>query len=279
MSRLLCIALAVLPIASAQSVLQPDVRDIVRRSVQRDAVNFQRFRNYTFQENTEETRYDKEGRATSTKTETADILMLAGQPYTRLIAHDGRPLSEKEERKEQEKLDKELAKRLKDPEKQKAEFEKERAEDRRFFQEIPDAFDFTLLGEETVDGLPVWKIRAEPKPGYKPREKDAGIFKKVRATVWIDQGEYQWVKADVEVIETISWGLFVLRIPPGAKISFLQTRVNAEVWLPKEVRIRADARLGLLKTFRMGFEIAYSNYRKFQSESQVVGAEEVPTVP
>jgi len=269
MTRVLWIALALLPLASAQNAT-----DIVRRSVERDAENFRRFANYTFQETSVEERYDKQGRLTSTESETEEILMLAGQPYRRLIARDGKPLSEKEERKEQEKLDKELAKRLKNPEKQRAEFEKERAEDRRFFGEIPDAFDLTLLGEERVDGLPVWKIRAEPKPGYKPRDRRANVFQKVRGTVWIDKSEYQWVKADVEVIETISWGLFILRIPPGATISFSQTRVNDEVWLPRAAHIRADARLGLLKTFRMGFDLAYSNYRKFQSESQVVGAVE-----
>jgi hypothetical protein len=271
MTRLLWLAVALLPAASAQNVT-----DIVRRSVERDAVNFQRFRNYTFQETTEETRYDRRGRVSSTRAETVEILMLAGRPYTRPIARDGKPLPARQEHREQEKLDKELAKRLKNPEKQLADFEKERAEDRRFFREIPDAFDLTLLGEESVDGLPVWKIRAEPKAGYKPREKRANVFQKVRATIWIDQGEYQWVKAEVEVIETISWGLFVLRIPPGATISFSQTRVNSEVWLPKELRIRADARLGLLKTFRLGFEAAYSNYRKFQSESQVVDVREAP---
>ena len=269
--RLLWTTIALLSVASAQNAT-----DIVRRSVERDAVNFQRFRNYTFQESTLETRYDRRGGVRSAKRETVEILMLAGRPYTRLIARDGTPLAAKEERKEQEKLDKELAKRLKDPAKQLAEFEKERAGDRRFFQEIPDAFDLTLLGEEKIDGLAVWKIRAEPRSGYKPREKRANVFQKVRATLWIDQAEYQWVKADVEVIETISWGLFVLRIPPGATVSFSQTRVNDEVWLPRAARIRADARLGLLKTFRVGFEAAYSNYRKFQSESQVVSAEEAP---
>ena len=271
MTRLLWLALALAPVVKAQ-----DVVEIVRRSVERDAANFERFRDYAFEETTEQTRYDKQGRATSTETETVEVLMLAGRPYTRLLARDGKPLSTKDERKEREKLDKELEKRSKDSEKGRKKFEQERAEERRFFREIPDAFDFTLLGEETVEGLAVWKIRADPKPGYKPREKRANVLQKLRATMWIDQAGYQWVKAEIGVIETISWGLFVLRIPPGATISFSQMRVNNEVWLPKEARIRADARLGLLKTFRVGFEVAYSNYRKFQAESQVVGAEEVP---
>jgi len=272
MTRALCMAATVLVVANAQSA-----DDIVRRSIERDAGNFQRFRDYTFQETTEESRYDKHGAVTSMESETVEVLMLAGRPYTRLIARDGRPLTEKDARKEQEKLDKELEKRLKDPEKQNAKFEQERAEERRFLREIPEAFDLTLAGVEAIDGLPVWKIHAEPKPGYKPHERRAGVFKRLRADIWIDQADYQWVKADVDVIETISWGLFVLRIPPGAKISFSQTRVNDEVWLPKEARIRADARLGLLKTFRVGVNIGYSDYRKFQSESQIIGVQEIPT--
>jgi hypothetical protein len=260
MTRKLSLILALISVGYAQSV-----EDIVRRSVERDAANFERYRNYTFQATTEETRYDKQGRMTSVESETVEVLMLAGRPYERIIARDGNPLSAKDERKEQEKLDKELEKRLKNKEKDLAKFEKERAEERRFLREIPEAFNFTLLGQDTVDGLPVWKIRAEPKPGYKPRDGRADVFQKVRATIWIDQAEYQWVKTDVEVIQTISWGLFILRIPPGATISFTQTRVNDEVWLPRQIRIRADARLGLLKTFRRGLEIAYGNYRRFQA--------------
>lgn len=270
MPRWFSIALFVLLPAGAQ-----DANEIIRRSVERDAANFQRFRDYTFQQTTERRRYDRQGRVSSTETETFEVLILAGYPYERLIARDGRPLSEKEERKEAEKLDKELAKRLKDPARNLAQFEKDRAEQRRFIREIPEAFTFTLLGEETADGLPVWKIHAEPRPGYKPRDRRAKVFPRIRGDLWIDQSEYQWVKAEVRVIDTISWGLFLLRIPAGATITFSQTRVNNEVWLPKQIGLRADARLGLLKTFRVGLEIAYSNYRKFRSESQVVGAEEV----
>lgn len=273
MTRALSLALALVLIGNAQPV-----EDIVRRSVERDAANFARYRNYTFQETTEETHYDKQRRMTSVESETEDVLILAGRPYSRLIARDGRPLSDKDQRKEQEKLDKELEKRLKSAEKDVAKFEKERAEERRFLREIPDAFNFTLLGQDTVDGLPVWKVHAEPRPGYKPRDGRADVFKKVRGTIWIDQAEYQWVKAEIEVIQTISWGLFILRIPPGATISFTQTRINDEVWLPKQARIRADARVGLLKTFRMGLNIAYGNYRRFQAESKVVDVGEVPPV-
>ncbi len=252
-----------------------DPREIVRKSVERDASNFARFKDYTFKNLYEEKRLDKSGNVSSRETALTDVMMLGGRPYERVLERDGKPLSEKDERKEQEKLDKEAEKRAKETDRDRAKYEKERQEDRRFAREVPDAFDFTLLGEELRDGLPVWKIQAEPKPGFKPKDGRADILKKVRGTIWIDQAGYQWVAADIDVIDTISWGWFILRIPPGAKIVFRQTRVNDEVWMPKDVHIRADARLGLLKTFRMDVNLAYSDYKKFTTESKIVGTEEI----
>ncbi len=251
-------------------------QEIVKRSVDRDARNFERFKDYTFHEFEDQKQLDKRGKVSRRDTQLNEVLILGGRPYSRLLERDGKPLSAKDARKEQAKLDKEAAKRAEETDRDRAKFEKDRLQERKFAQEIPDAFNFTLLGEETMDGLPVWKIRAEPKPGFKPREGRADLLKKVRGTLWIDQAGYQWVRAEIDVIDTISWGFFVLRIPAGAKISFLQMRVNDEVWLPKSVHLRADAKLALMKTFRLDMDLAYSDYRKFRAESQIIDAQEVP---
>lgn len=270
---LLCALLAVSPLWGQ------DAREIVKRSVDRDARNFERFKDYTFQQHSQQKRFDKKGKVESTESELNDVLILSGRFYYRLLEKDGKPLSAKEAQKEQEKLDKEAAKRAAESERTRAKYERERLQERKFAREIPDAFNFKLLGEERIDGLPVWKIQAEPKPGYKPRERRAGVLKSVRGTLWIDQTAYQWVKADIDVIDTISWGLFILRIPPGAKIEFSQMRVNDEVWLPKQIHVRADAKLGLLKTFRLGIDVDYRNYRKFRTESQILDVQEAGTTP
>jgi len=251
--------------------------EIVKRSVERDTRNFERFKDYTFHQFNEQKQLDKSGKVTRSERELDEVLMLGGRPYSRVLERNGKPLSEKENSREQAKLDKEAAKRAKESKRDQAKYEKERLEERRFTREIPDAFSFTMLNQETIDGLPVWKIQANPKPGFKPRDGRADLLKQVRGTLWIDQAGYQWVRADIDVIGTISWGLFVLRIPPGATISFAQTRVNEEVWLPKQIHVRADAKLALLKTFRMDLDVAYSNYRKFRAESQVLDVQEIPS--
>lgn len=252
-----------------------DPREIVRQSVERDASNFARFKDYTFKTLYQQKRLDKNGKVTNTESELNEVLILGGRPYERLLERDGKPLSEKDAQKEQAKLDKEAAKRAKESDRDRAKFEKDRQQERRFAREIPEAFNFTLLGTEQRDGLPVWKIRAEPKPGFKPKEGRADLLKKVRGTLWIDQAGYQWVAADIDVIDTISWGWFILRIPAGATIHFEQTRINNEVWLPRQAHIRADAKLGLMKTYRLDMNIDYSDYKKFATESRVVGTEEL----
>ncbi|MEO8098904.1 MAG: hypothetical protein ABI811_14475 [Acidobacteriota bacterium] len=270
MKRLLLLALGFGLVAQAQDAVQ-----ILQRSVQRDEENFARLKDYTYQETQEVRTFDKQGKVTNTESETNEILILSGRPYSRQIAKDGKPLSEKDARKEQEKLDKESAKRIKETEKDRVKLEKERREQRAFAQEVPAAFTVTLLGEEIINGLPAWKIKADPKPAFKPTVKDADILKKVRGTFWVDQASYQWVKAEIDVTDTISWGFFVLRITPGAKISFEQIRVNDEVWLPRQVHVRADAKIALVKTFHVAVDVSYQDYRKFQSDSKILDADEV----
>ncbi len=43
--------------------------------------------------------------------------------------------------------------------------------------------------------------------------------------------------------------------------------------------LRVDAKLALLKTFRLELDLTYSDYRKFRAESQVIGVEEVTPHP
>jgi hypothetical protein len=274
MTRILLLVLACALAADAQqAALSP--YEIVKRSIDRDTRNFERFKDYTFHQFSDQKQLDKRGKVVSSDRELEEVLMLGGRPYSRLLERDGKPLSAKDSQKEQQKLDREAAKRAKETDRDRAKYEKDRLEERRFAREIPEAFNFTLLGQESIDGLPVWKIQAEPRPGFKPRERRADLLKKVRGTLWIEQAGYQWVRADIDVIGTISWGLFVLRIPAGAKIAFSQMRVNEEVWLPRQVHVRADAKLALLKTYRADVDVAYSNYRKFRAESQILDVQEV----
>lgn len=257
---------------------QQDPRAIVRESVSRDQVNFEQAKDYTYLERVERHDLDSSGRQRSTEIDTYDITILDGSPYRRLIARNDQPLSPEEDRKAGEKFDKTVRKRESESAsqraKRKADREKERQESREFLKEVPDAFEFRLVGEELLDGQKVWVIDAEPRPGYRPHAPHAEILKKFRGRLWIEQNSYQWVKMDSQVIDTVSFGLFLARLAKGTRIEFLQSRVNDEIWLPRQVHVRLDARLALLKHLSEDVDVTYSNYRKFRAESRVVAAGE-----
>ena len=249
-----------------------DATQILRRSIELDAADNERLKNYTYNQ-TNEIKVHHGKKPDTTEFETYEVTMLGGEPYQRLIAKDGKPLAAKEERKEQEKLDREFVKRQHESPSDKAKKEKEQSEERKFLTQLPDAYTLHLEGVEQVSGKPAWVIRSEPKPGFRPKGSDAKILTKVRGKVWIDQAEYQWVKAEVETIDTVSITLALLRLAPGTHLTFEQTRVNEEVWLPSHFHLQADARLGYLFKVSGDLEVTYSDYKKFQTDSRILSDE------
>ena len=247
-----------------------DPLDIVRRSVERDWTDFESRKNYTYRERSEFRQYTRSGATAKVRSETNEILILGGRPYERLIARDDEPLPARQERREQAKLDSELAKRQYESAAEQARDQKDRSEQRAFIREIPDAFTFRLVKTDTVSNQAAWVIEAQPKPGYRAVQSKAKDFAKVRATIWIEQATYHWVKVDADVLKTISVDFGLLRVAPGSSMHFEQTRVNDEIWLPSSMLVRFEARLALLKVLRGEYDIRYSDYRKFQSDSKIV---------
>ncbi len=256
-----------------------DAREIVSRSVERDQGNFERAKDYTCIERVERREINADGRVKSVESKTFDMTIIEGEPYSRQIEKNDKALWPDESRKAQEKFDKTLRERREEsPEKRQkrlAKAEKERREGREFLRELPSAFDFTLAGEEQVDGHDVWVIEAEPRPDYKPKVPRAGSLKNFRGKIWIEKAGYQWVRVEAEAIDTLSFGWLLARVSKGTRIEFRQTRINHEVWLPSDIHLRLDARLALLKRIRQDVDVTYRNYRKFQTDSRIVSTEEL----
>ena len=72
-----------------------------------------------------------------------------------------------------------------------------------------------------------------PKPGYRAKSRDGAVLAKIRGKIWISKSGYQWVKLEAQTTATVSFGLFLARLNPGARLVMEQTRVNDEIWLPK----------------------------------------------
>lgn len=249
--------------------------EIVRKSVLVDQANEERVKDYTFVEREDQRKPDPQGKMHSTGSKTWDTLILYGRPFRRLIARNDQPLSDADKKKEQDRFDHEVEKRKNESDKDRAraiaEQEKERKEARKFLDEITSVYNFRIVGEEPVSGHETWVITAEPKPGYKAQNSEAANLLKMHGRLWIDQDGYHWVKVQAEVMNTVSWGLFVVRMNPGSRFEFEQTRVNDEVWMPERMLFHLNARL-VFKKFNEEIESTWSDFHKFTTDSKIVSA-------
>jgi hypothetical protein len=254
---------------------QQQMQELFRVVATKDEENDKRLRDYTYIEREEEHKLDGKGEAKSTEVKTYEVMELYGEQVRRLIEKDDMPLPENEKAKEEEKLQKVIDKRKNesDEQRQKREEkeEKDREDARKFVREVADAYNFKLVGTELVSGREAWVIDGEPRPGYEPHSKDAKFLPKFHGRVWIDKDDLQLAKMDVEAIETVSIGLVLARIHKGTRVMLEQTRVNDEVWLPRHMTFKLDARVALLKGYKMDGEQTFRDYKKFRTSARIVG--------
>ena len=258
-----------------------DPKEIVRRATEVDHHNFERAQKYTCTQREVIKHLDKHGNVKSTEIKTFDINFYFGEFYARLVQQDDKPLSEKEQKKEDEKLEKFLAKRRSESEedrRKRAEKQrKEREEGRAFVRDVQNAYDFRLVGDERVSGEDAWVIEATPRKDFKPTQPHADMLKKIKGKMWIEKKDYNWVKVEAEATDTISFGLFLFRIHPGSRFSLENAHINNEFWGLHRLIINGSARIALLKNEIAEQEDEFSNYKKFSSTVTILpGVREVP---
>ena len=259
---------------TAGTLSQQQIQQLIRTVADKDIENDKKLTDYTYVEHGVEQRIDGKGRVKSTESKTYEILEIAGEQVRRLIAKDGKPLSEKEAAKEDAKIQKLIDKHSNESEeerrKQREKEAKEVEENRQFEKEVADAYNFTLTGIEQYEGRDTYVIESTPRPGFQPHVKDANLLPKFKFRAWIDKDELQWAKIEIEAIDTVSFGLFLARIHKGTRIVIEQTRINDEVWLPEHVEVKFDARIALFKELAANLDFVYSDYKKFRTDIKIL---------
>jgi len=258
---------------------QQQMQELFRIVAEKDLENDKKQRDYTYIYRQLETKLDGKGNAKSNETKTYEVIDIYGEQLERLIATNDKPISQKDAEKEEKKIQKAMDKRKNESDSERKKRlekeEKEREDGRKFVREVADAYNFKLVGTESVAGREAWVIDGEPRPGYQPHMKESRFLPKFHGRVWIDKDDLQLSKMDVECLDTISWGLFLARFHKGSRFMLEQTRVNDEVWLPQHLAVKVDVRLALLKNFNVNIEQSYRDYKKFRTSSKIVGIGQV----
>jgi len=251
-----------------------DPNEIVRKALQLNAHNSELARSYTFLQRQENRTVDGAGVVKRRESTTWDIMFLEGSNYRRLVQRDDKALTPKEEQQQEAARGKSAEQRRKEtPEQRQKRLdarERNRKQQQEELNEVPNAFDLRIVGDEQIDGMPVWVIEGTPRKNYKPKNRDAAYMSKMKGRIWVSKSDYQPVKIEAETIDTISIGAFLARVQKGFRLRVEFTRVNGEVWLPRFVSIVGSARILLVKGMHIDQDSTFSNYRKFSTDSRVI---------
>jgi hypothetical protein len=196
--------------------------------------------------------------------------------WERLISENGRPRAaadlEKELRNRQKKAEAMVLEATDQPAKQQARLQREDATRRREFDAMLDdlflVYDIRMERRELLDGQGTILFSLTPRRGAKPRTREGSQMRAFAVRAWISESDRELVRVDAEAIDTLSMGFGLLaRLHKGAKLSFLRTKVNDEVWLPARVSYSGSARVGLVAVLRRIGISEFSDYRKFSVDT------------
>ena len=111
-------------------------------------------------------------------------------------------------------------------------------------QQLTEAFDFTLAGEERLGNHRVYVLDAKPRvPATSLRILRLKYSTGMQGKLWIDKKTYQWVKVEAEVIYPISIAGFLVKVEPGTRFELEQMPVGNGAWLPKHFAMKARAKV------------------------------------
>jgi hypothetical protein len=209
----------------------------------------------------------KDGVLREKESETFQLSFYKGNRIRRLIEKNGKPLSEKEQADEDEKVQKNLA----EIEKRIAKKETDSDENSRRLS-LAETLRASLLKNprrERFRGRDVVVFDFEPNPNFDMKNAKSMLkfFGKVGGVMWIDEKDKQVVRMEASLFNDFKIGGGLLaNLKKGATFTMEQERVNDEIWLPSLVDVNMSVKVFLVKGINLNQTVKSYNYRKFQTE-------------
>ena len=240
---------------------QPNPRELVRQSIVNGDKAWKQSRSYSCNKLDVTTQFDAAGKVKSTDRDLYRITPIQGDAFEEHIEHNGQSLTGEAKQKQQLELQR---REHETPHQRTARLAREERE-RSYYKEIPDAFDYKIVGEETLPTGPAWVLEATPRPGFQAHSRYGQVFPKMRGKLWIDKKDIQWVKADAVATSNVHFGWFIASLSKGSHIVLEQTRLPDGAWVPLRLQAKASART-FFSHHHFDEEITYSHYGKGRAE-------------
>ena len=206
-------------------------------------------------------RFDGGGEVRTRDVGDYEVAPVDGVPFERRLTIDGRPLSDEERGREDERA---------------AEFREELRRQRErndpggddealvFDEELVARYVFVLEGEERFRNRPSYRIAFEPRPGRLPvRRRIDHALNKARGRIWIDRETREPARVEFELLDRVRlwWGVLgsiqqargSLDRGPVLDAAGVRPDAAGDVWARIQFEIYSDVRVVFKRTRRAEF--------------------------
>lgn len=246
--------------SAAQAQTASSLDPLLRQAVANVRGTSEEAQQYTYtQRNTDRT-FDSNGKVKEQSSDTYEIIFLEGAPYRKRVAHDDKPLPEKQQKEEDKKL-------------------ADVAEARRhaksgdsalrgiFHLRLPverlDEFNVIGVGSEEIDGRKNLVFTATPKDSPDALKQLAREDAAYEMKLWVDEQDKVFTKIEAKAIAQ------GMRFEKESLLGYTWTKINNEAWLPARFWFKGDVRY-LMHNVPVAHEQTYSDYKKFRADSRIL---------
>ncbi len=247
--------------------------------------------NYTGTRAEEETEFESNGKVKKREVTEYTFFYLNGEEVSTVVKKDGKPLSDAEQKKENEKTQKRIEELQKRKTKKEAKEEKAKEEGKSEQKDEPGieiflrACQFVNPRRERFRGQDVLVFDFEPNPEFKARKLVEKVVQKLAGVVWIDEKAHDVARLEAYFVGDMRFaGGLLANLEKGTSFVMEQAYVNNEVWLPTYEEAHVGVRVLLVKGIKVNAVTRYSDYQKFNVETlstiaKPKGAAEAPADP
>jgi len=249
---------AALALALAAQAPLPDGNEYVRLLVAGAKRREEALNHYTYDVEQLLEEVDAKGKVTSRKVRRYEIFYVKGEPLQKLVAEDGKPLSDARRQSEEERIRDEVKAAVK---------ERVNLNDPGVkLSAILERYDFRTLRREDLDGWPALVLEFRPRAGKRDLEGDA-VLRNLGGRIFVDEEEQEVVRAEVNNTAPINFAFGLGASVSGLTVTVDFRKIEKGLWLPMRVEATAEARVLMVKGFRGRTTSIFSNYRRFEAAS------------
>ena len=213
--------------ALAESLLSAE--EVIARTIERAARSKAVATNYTFLKLRVNEELESDQEVKSSRKRMYRVTPIRGELYSRLVAKDDQPLTDSEQKKEEER-----EQRFREKSSGAKHMNKEDAREVTLDRALTEHFLFTLVERQVIDGRPAYVLSFRARSNMPNKEIRDRILNRLAGQVWVDAEEFEVVRLDVSLTDRVSIGWGVLGSMNKFDVLFERFRLDDGSWQVKE---------------------------------------------